>query len=109
MKNRFCLLLIPLYFSCQTQQKQAIRVEGELLRWHKVTLVLTGPETSEWSKENPFLDYKLEATFTNGTKSYTVPGFFAADGTASETSADAGNIWKVHFHPDAMVDIRRSE
>ncbi|MBK6282742.1 MAG: DUF5060 domain-containing protein [Draconibacterium sp.] len=66
----------------------------------KITLVLNGPETSEWAKENPFLDYKLEATFTNGTKSYTVPGFFAADGNSAETSADAGNIWKIHFRPD---------
>jgi hypothetical protein len=101
MKNLFFFTFILLFFSCQTQQKQSIQIEGELKQWHKITLELTGPETSEWAKENPFLDYKLEATFTNGTKSYTVPGFFAADGNAAETSADAGNIWKIHFRPDA--------
>jgi hypothetical protein len=101
MKNLFVLLLSALLFSCQTQQNQSIKINGELKQWHKITLELTGPETSEWAKENPFLDYKLEATFTNGTKSYTVPGFFAADGNAAETSADAGNIWKIHFRPEA--------
>ena len=30
-----------------------------------------------------------------------VPGYYAADGNAGETSADSGNIWKVHFAPDA--------
>lgn len=100
MKNLFFFLLISFFVSCQTQQKQTVKIEGELQQWHKITLVLNGPETSEWTKENPFLDYKLEATFTSGSKSYTVPGFFAADGNAGETSADAGNIWKVYFRPD---------
>ncbi len=100
MKNLTFFVSVLLFFSCQNQQKQTIAVEGELQQWHKITLVLNGPETSEWAKENPFLDYKLEATFTNGTKSYTVPGFFAADGNSAETSADAGNIWKIHFRPD---------
>lgn len=100
MKNLIIFLFVILIFSCQTQQKQTVQVEGELLKWHKITLIITGPETSEWAKENPFLDYKLEATFTNGIKSFTVPGFFAANGNAAETSADAGNTWKVHFRPD---------
>jgi hypothetical protein len=63
--------------------------------------VLDGPKTSEWAKENPFLDYRLEATFTSGSKSYTVPGFYAADGNAAESSADEGSIWKIRFRPDA--------
>ncbi|MFW5755703.1 MAG: DUF5060 domain-containing protein, partial [Tangfeifania sp.] len=52
-------------------------------------------------EKNPFLNYKLEVTFTNGQKSYALPGFFAADGNAAETSADVGNTWKVRFRPDA--------
>jgi hypothetical protein len=96
-----CILVCYPPFLLSNPQKQTVQIEGELLKWHKVTLVITGTETSEWAKENPFLDYKLEATFTNGTKTYTVPGFFAADGNAAETSADAGNTWKVHFRPDA--------
>lgn len=102
MKNLIYIFFIALFFSCQTQSKQEVQIKGELQQWHKITLVLSGPETSEWAKENPFLDYNLEATFTKGDKSYKVPGYFAADGNAAETSADEGNIWKVHFCPDEV-------
>lgn len=102
MKHIFFLLISVLCFSCQTTNKQSLVVEGELQQWHKITLVLMGPETSEWAMENPFLDYKLSATFSKGSKSYTVPGYFAADGNAGETSAKKGNIWKVHFRPDEV-------
>ena len=100
MKNLTFLFGLLFLFSCQSQLKNEIEVEGELKQWHKVTLVIPGPETSEWSKENPFLDYKLEVTFFQGNKTYTVPGFYAADGNAAETSADEGNCWKVRFRPD---------
>jgi len=100
MKNLIYILLIFLSFSCEIPTQNTIQIEGELKQWHKVTLVLSGPETSEWARENPFLDYKPEATFTNGNKSYTVPGFYAADGNATESSAEEGNVWKVRFRPD---------
>lgn len=103
MRKLIYLFLLVVLASCQpgsTSKIQSIKVKGELKQWHKVTLVLTGPETSEWAKENPFLDYKLEATFTKGNRTLTVPGYFAADGDAAETSADEGNVWKVHFRPD---------
>ena len=104
MKNLKLLMLLSFtqLTMCQpdTSSKKEVEVEGELKQWHKVTLILDGPETSEWAKENPFLDYKLEATFTKGDRSLTVPGYFAADGNAGETSAAEGNIWKVHFRPD---------
>ena len=31
---------------------------------------------------------------------FVIPGYFAADGNAGNTSAEAGNNWKVHFTPD---------
>lgn len=104
MKNLLYLLLIVVFASCQptTSTQNEVKVQGELKQWHKITLVLNGPETSEWAKENPFLDYKLEATFTKGNKTFTVPGYFAADGNAGETSAEEGNTWKVHFRPDEV-------
>lgn len=68
--------------------------------WHKTTLSFNGPETSEGAEENPFLNYRLMATFKKGEKSYTIPGFYAADGNAAETSASAGNVWQVRFTPD---------
>ncbi|TFH28082.1 MAG: DUF5060 domain-containing protein, partial [Bacteroidia bacterium] len=101
MKHFTFLLLIWLAYSCQTSVNPTLKIEGELQQWHKVTLVLNGPATSEMAEENPFLDYKLEAIFTQGTSSYTVPGYFAADGNAGETSAREGSIWKIHFRPDA--------
>lgn len=103
MKNLIVFLFVVVFFSCQNSpQQNDIQVEGELMKWHKVTLNIPGPNVAEWDAKNPFLDYKLDVTFTNGQKSYTVPGFFAADGNAAETSADGGNIWKVRFRPDDM-------
>ena len=79
-----------------------VQITGELKKWHKVTLSLDGPFHSETDvSPNPFLDYRLEVTFTNGSKTYKVPGYFAADGNAGESSANSGNTWRVHFTPDA--------
>ena len=75
-------------------------VSGELKKWHKVTISFTGPNTSETANPNPFTNYRLDVTFSNGGKSYVVPGYYAADGNAAETSASSGNIWLVHFAPD---------
>ncbi|MBN2592277.1 MAG: DUF5060 domain-containing protein, partial [Sedimentisphaerales bacterium] len=75
-------------------------VSGELKKWHKVTLTFSGPETGEDALPNPFLDYRLNVTFTKGGKTLVVPGYYAADGNAAETSAKAGNKWRVHFVPD---------
>lgn len=100
MKYPIFVLLAFLTLSCQTSVKPEIEVAGELKQWHKVTLVVPGPETSEYARENPFLDYKLDVIFTKGSKSYEVPGYFAADGNAGESSASEGNMWKVHFRPD---------
>ena len=101
MKN-YRLLIISFIFiatSCINASDE-ISITGELMQWHKITLNIPGPTTSEWNLENPFLDYRLEIMFTNGSKTYVVPGFFAANGNAAETSASEGNFWKVRFRPD---------
>ncbi len=74
---------------------------GELKKWHRVTLSFTGPQCSENGDPNPFLDYRLEVDFTHTLSGSTlkIPGYFAADGNAGETSADSGNIWRAHFSP----------
>jgi len=79
-----------------------VTITGELKKWHKVTLSFNGPQTSEAATPNPFADYRLNVTFTNGTRSYTVPGFYAADGNAANTSATTGKVWQVHFAPDEV-------
>ncbi len=75
-------------------------VTGELRKWHKVTLTFDGPPRSEGGPLNPFLDYRLNVTFSKGARSLVVPGYFAADGDAANSSADSGNKWRVHFAPD---------
>lgn len=50
------------------------------------------------------MDYRLDVTFTHGItqKEYVVPGYFAADGNAAETSASNGTQWHCHFSPDEI-------
>lgn len=99
--NKLPLLLLSfVLFASLKKQDNDVKIIGQLKQWHKITLEIQGPETTEWAKENPFLNYKLDVTFSNGKKIYTVPGFFAADGNASETSAEEGNKWKIYFRPD---------
>ncbi|MHC4399102.1 MAG: DUF5060 domain-containing protein [Planctomycetota bacterium] len=76
------------------------KVGGELKKWHKVTIDFSGPYTSETATPNPFSDYRLDVTFQSGESTYVVPGYFAADGNAANTSAASGNVWRVHFCPD---------
>lgn len=78
------------------------QISGELKTWHKVTLTFDGPSTSESADPNPFLHYRLNVTFEHesGGRKYLVPGYYAADGNAANTSADSGNKWRVHFAPD---------
>lgn len=89
------LLGLPSLFWAQT-------IEGEHQKWHKVTLVFEGPECAESDSYNPFYNYRLDVVFSHAAsgKTYRVPGYFAADGNAGQTSATSGNIWKVHFRPD---------
>ncbi len=80
------------------------RATGEAKVWHTVTLTFEGPETNEAATPNPFTDYRLEVTFTQGERRYQIPGFWAADGDAANSSASAGNCWRVHFSPDSPGD-----
>ncbi len=80
----------------------AITVTGEPKQWHKVTLTMAGPFADEHDNQpNPFTDLAMSVTFkhTDGT-TYTVPGYFAADGDAANSSAESGNAWRAHFAPD---------
>jgi len=81
----------------------AVTMTGEQKQWHKVTLNLAGPfATEEDQQPNPFTDCRMTVRFTHesGQPSYTVPGYFAADGNAAETSAKSGTTWRAHLSPD---------
>ncbi len=82
--------------------KQSVEIQGEQKKWHRITLLLDGPESSELAEDNPFLNYRLDVTFKHEQKTYIVPGFYAADGNAAESSAEAGNKWMVRFTPDQI-------
>ena len=99
------VLLISVVIVSSGRVLADIDLSGELMTWHKVTLTMDGPETSERATPNPFMDYRLDVTFTGSNgQAYVVPGFFAADGNAAITSATSGNKWRVHFAPDSVGD-----
>ena len=94
-----CLARVLLIVLLLCSASWAGAISGELKTWHKITLTFDGPETSETAEPNPFTDYRLNVTFSKGAKTYDVPGYYAADGNAANTSATAGNKWRVHFAP----------
>ena len=73
---------------------------GERKQWHRLTLTFRGPESAEQDSINPFTDYRLNVTFTHADTSFTVPGYYAADGNAAQSSANSGNKWQVRFTPN---------
>jgi hypothetical protein len=91
------------------QQKSAagadVSISGDFRQWHKLTLTLTGPQTDESSTSpNPVMDYRMTVTFAHesGAPTYSVPGYFAGDGNAANSSATAGNQWRAHLSPDKI-------
>lgn len=93
------LVATCIFFTACTHQAD-VEIRGEQKKWHKTTLVFDGPPSTEMAEDNPFLNYRLDVTFTHQNQTYVVPGFYAADGNAAETSRDAGNKWMVRFTPD---------
>ncbi|PSR53458.1 hypothetical protein AHMF7605_07925 [Adhaeribacter arboris] len=75
-------------------------ISGELKKWHKITLTFNGPSASETDVVNPFLNYRLNVVFSKGSRKLVVPGYYAADGNAGESSTTNGAKWRVHFSPD---------
>src|SRR5688500_1351120 len=87
----------------QSSPSADVAIAGELRQWHKVTLTLAGPHADESSSSpNPFLDYRMTVTFAHesGSPTYRVPGYFAGDGNAANSSATSGNKWRAHLSPD---------
>lgn len=101
VSNKFFVSVVLLFFLVALGVAQEPKISGALKKWHKVTLSFEGGEIAENDTDNPFLNYRLNVTFKNGNKVITVPGFYAADGNAAETSATSGKIWQVRFMPDA--------
>jgi Domain of unknown function (DUF5060)/Putative collagen-binding domain of a collagenase len=80
-----------------------VSINGELKQWHKVTLTLDGPFAHELDNHpNAFTDFAFTVTFTHhsGSPSFKVPGYFATDGNAANSSAESGTKWRAHLSPD---------
>jgi hypothetical protein len=73
-------------------------VTSEFKKWHPVTVSFNGPPATETnSSPSPFLDYRLQVSFTSPSgKSFEVPGFYDGDGNGGSS----GSVWKVRFNPD---------
>ena len=76
----------------------AATVTGQLEKWYPVNVDFVGPLLDEADDSpNPFLDYRLNVTFTSPSGSrVVVPGFFAGNGEGE----GRGNIWRARFSPD---------
>ena len=103
-KNYTILILVSLFFlSCNPKQEN--ESDNNIVKqWDTLILDFEGTPLTEKSDDNPFLDYRLEVVFSHKNKTYQVPGYFAADGNAAETSATQGNIWRVKFNPNELGD-----
>ncbi|WP_448247552.1 DUF5060 domain-containing protein [Thalassotalea agariperforans] len=102
--QKLLFLTLSFFISQHSLADVAVKQSGELRLWHKTSLTFDGPQTSENDKLNPFIHYRLNVEFVHPAtgKSYVIPGFFAADGDAANTSATAGNKWRVNFTPDEL-------
>ncbi len=104
----FLLLLTSLHSAPVATQREpdgdgSVTIGGELKQWHKVTLTLDGPFADERDNDpNPFTDYRMSVSFRHesGEPHYHVPGYFAADGDAANTSSRFGTKWRAHLCPD---------
>ena len=91
--------------AAQSDGNGDVVISGELKQWHKLTLTLDGPLVRESDDApNPFTDYRMAVTFRHesGSPEYAVPGYFAADGDAANSSADTGTKWRAHLSPDEV-------
>jgi hypothetical protein len=100
MKKYMLFFVILLHLGCVTKDKD--KVLPKYQKWHTITLSFDGEETSETDEINPFLNYKLVVNFTHKESQYAIRGFYAADGSAAETSANSGSVWQVRFTPDKI-------
>ena len=94
----------PLVLPRRDDGDGSVAIEGDAKVWHTVTLVLDGPFAHENDNvPNPFMDYRVDVTFRDGNGAeYLVPGYFASDGDAANSSSESGTKWKVHFTPQTV-------
>jgi len=102
MIKKFRLICIFLILTAVSAVFSQGAVSGDLMTWHKVVITFDGPNVKE--SDNPFMNYRMDVTFTHAASNTTllVPGYWAADGDAANTSASEGNKWRVHLSPSEV-------
>ncbi|MGA9638656.1 Ig-like domain-containing protein [Flavobacterium sp.] len=82
-------------------QTVAINGESPFRKWDRITVALSLPSTVTES-DTSFKNNRMDVIFTdpNGNK-IRVPGYFAADGNAANTSATTGSLFKAYLRPYA--------
>ncbi len=90
--------VVAALFSSFSAAAAAAHLPPSATQWQPLVIDVAGPAASESDlSPHPFLDYRLDVTFTSPTgNAYVVPGFFAGNGRGFGT----GNIWRSRFTPD---------
>ncbi|WP_096086303.1 DUF5060 domain-containing protein [Agaribacterium haliotis] len=73
-------------------------VEGELKQWHRVSILCEGYQASE-NSDLSFTNLRFDLRFSQGEQVIWVPGHFAADADAANSSAQSGDVWRAYFMP----------
>ena len=97
------LSVLGIAFLCMYSPGICAEITGDLLQWHKVVILLDGPDVEE--SPATFRDYRLNVTFTKGAQKFVIPGHYAADGNAGRTGARAGNKWRAQLHYRSGPDL----
>ncbi|WP_366186435.1 Ig-like domain-containing protein [Flavobacterium ovatum] len=102
--SRLLMLTILMMITSYSGYSQIVTVQGEtsLKKWDKISLSLTLPSDISETDSN-FKDNRMDVVFTDAQgNNIRVPGFFAADGDAANTSATSGKIFKAFLRPDRI-------
>ncbi len=92
------ILLLSFYNSSFAQGviNGETNADGSIKKWHRIELVLDGPNLTE--TDDTFRNYRLDVTFTSpSNRTFSVPGFFDGDGDPANSGATSGNKWKARF------------
>ncbi|MGJ8680558.1 DUF5060 domain-containing protein [Paraglaciecola sp.] len=79
------------------------QIGGDVAQWHRMNVTCSGFHGSE-NEEATFTDIRFDITFSQGDTVIKIPGHFAADGNASESSAIEGDKWRAYFSPPTTGD-----
>ena len=90
-----------LLFFMSLQVAAPLFSQKEYRQHQSIVLDFETENTSETASENPFTDYRLQVEFQQGDQSFSVPGFYAADGNAAQTGTSLGKVWRVIFTPNS--------